>query len=135
MSEANVEAVRQFYDRVAGGDFWGGGRELFDSEIEWEWSPSFAVIGGGPYHGLEAVTAATRDLLTSFDWFWIEAEDFVDAGDRVVALVTHKGRPKGGDHHTENRGAEVWTLRDGKAIAFKAYDDREEALRAVGLAT
>jgi hypothetical protein len=29
--------------------------------------------------------------------------------------------------------AEVWTMKDGKAIAHRSYDDRDEALQAAGV--
>jgi hypothetical protein len=32
------------------------------------------------------------------------------------------------------RPASVWEVRDGKAISFKGYTDRDEALRQAGLA-
>jgi ketosteroid isomerase-like protein len=133
MSQANIEALKWLYERFAAGDFWAG-REIFDPEIEWEWSSSMMdVVGGQTYRGLEGVEAATRDWFQAWDRFWTEADDFIPVGDQVVVLCRRYGRAKGSAFDVETTTADVWTMRDGKAIRYKAYDDRQEALQAVGL--
>ena len=59
--------------------------------------------------------------------------DFIDAGDRVVAVlhVYAKGRHSGVD--VERLDGAVWTLRGGKAVRLDYYGSREQALEAVGL--
>jgi ketosteroid isomerase-like protein len=41
-------------------------------------------------------------------------------------MLTHEDEP---DTHPQ-----IWTLRDGKVVRMRVFADREEALRAVGLA-
>jgi ketosteroid isomerase-like protein len=130
----NVEVLRRTYDAMTRGNFWEA-REMFDPEIEWEWASELSgLAGAGKHRGLEGVEAATRDWLSAWDWFWQEAEDFIEVDDRVVVLTFQHGRPKGSTAAIEARRADVWTMRDGKAVDFKAYSDRADALRAVGLA-
>ena len=134
-SQRNVEALRWLYDQFSRGNFWAG-RDVFDPDIEWEWSASMMDVVGGQrttYRGLEGVESATRDWLETWDWFWTEAEELIPAGDRVVALVRRHGRAKGSTFDIEMTAADIWTMRDGKAIQYKAFDDRGEALETVGL--
>jgi ketosteroid isomerase-like protein len=66
-------------------------------------------------------------------WRWEPAE-FIDAGDRVVAVlqVYASGRVSGVD--VERLDGAVWTLRDGKCVRLDYYGSKAEALEAVGLA-
>jgi uncharacterized protein len=135
VSQDNVEALRWLYEQFAQGNFWAA-RDVLDPEIEWEWSASMMDVVGGQrvtYSGLEGVEWAIRDWFEAWDWFWVEAEELIPVGDEVVASVRRHGCPKGSDLDVETTAAEVWTMRDGRAIRFKAYDDRQDALAAVGL--
>ena len=133
MSQENVAALRRVYEAMARGDFWAAG-EVFDPEIEWEWSASATgLTGGRVYRGIDGVEAATRDWFEVWDWFWQEAEEYIEVGDAVVVLARMHGRPKGSQQEIESQGASVWTFRDGKAIRFKGYDTPADALEAVGL--
>ena len=132
-SQADIAAVQQFYDEVARGNFWVG-KEIFDPAIEWEWGSSLSgITGNRTYHGLSEVETATKDWLRSWDWFRIELEELVNAGEKIVALTRSLGRARGTTSDVVSFSADVWTMRDGKAIAFHGYDNREEALQAVGL--
>jgi ketosteroid isomerase-like protein len=61
------------------------------------------------------------------------AEDFIEAGDEIVVSVQLHGRAAGTDSVTEHRTTAVWSLRNGKAVRVRYYDDRAEALEAAGL--
>jgi ketosteroid isomerase-like protein len=133
MSRENVEAVRRIYEQMAQGNFWAA-REIFDPEIAWEWSSNLSGLTGvGTYHGIEGVEAATRDFFQIWDWFWQEGEEFIQAGDEVVVLTRMHGRLKGSEAEVKSRNADVWTFREGRAVRFRSYDSRAEALEAVGL--
>jgi ketosteroid isomerase-like protein len=133
-SPEDLAAVRHFYDEVAHGNFWVG-KEIFDPEIEWEWSSSLsALTGNRTYRGLSEVEAATKDWLRSWEWFRIELEELIDTGtEKVVAMTRQLGRPRGGTTDVTAITAEVWTISNGKAIEFRGYTDREEALAAAGV--
>jgi uncharacterized protein len=131
-SREDVAAVRHFYDEVANGNFWVG-KEVFDPDIEWRWRSSLGgLTGNRTYRGFIEVEAATKDWLRSWEWYRMELEELIEAGDKLVALTRHIGRPRGGASDVTALAAEVWTMRDGKATAFRGYDDRDEALRAAG---
>ena len=134
-SQEDLDAVRHFYDEVAHGNFWVG-KEVFDSAIEWKWASSLgALTGDRTYRGFSEVEAATKDWLQSWEWFRIEVDELIDAGEKVVALTHQLGRPRGGASDVSALAADVWTMRDGKAIAFRGFDDRDEALQAAGVSS
>jgi ketosteroid isomerase-like protein len=133
MSQENVDAMRRVYEAMARGDFWAA-REVFDPEIEWEWSARMSGLTGvGTYHGIEGVEAATRDVFEAWDWFWQEADKFIEAGDDVVVLTHMHGRLKETEQEVQSKAGELWTFRDGKVIRHKSFDSPAEALDAAGL--
>ena len=50
----------------------------------------------------------------------------------MVVFVHARVLPKGGKEWQEVRLADVYTIRDGKAIQMRAFADRQEALRWAG---
>jgi len=106
---------------------------LLDPQISWDWGSDMALVEGSTvYHGPQGVEAATREWLKAWDGARIEAEEFFDAGEQVVAFVHIYARPKHGGPEVEMRSANVWTVRDGLATSMKGYT-RAEALKTVGL--
>lgn len=72
-------------------------------------------------------------MLESFDDLHFDADDFVDAGDRVVAVNHATGRGRGSGAAVEMRISNVWTMSNGKVASLIAYTDHAEALKAAGL--
>jgi ketosteroid isomerase-like protein len=132
MSQENVEVVRQIYGHLALGNFWAIA-PLLHPQIAWDWGPDMALVEGTTvYHGPQGVEAATREWLKAWEGARIEAEEFFDAGEQVVAFVHILARPKHGGPEVEMRSASLWTVRDGLATGMKGYT-RDAALKAVGL--
>jgi ketosteroid isomerase-like protein len=134
MPNANIEALRRLYAEWEKGNMWAL-RDIADPDIEWEWSEGLATLSGGPrvYRGLEEIGRATLEWLSAWDFYWMTAEDFVEAGKRVVVPMTIHARTAGSDSVTRQQMAAVWVLRDGRAVSVRFYDQREEAMRAAGL--
>jgi ketosteroid isomerase-like protein len=135
VSRENVEALRWLYGQFAQGNFWAA-REVLDPGIEWEWSASMMDVVGGrrtTYRGLEGVETAMRDWLAAWDWFWVEADEIVEAGDKVFASISRHGRAKGSKLELESHAFDVWTMEGGKAVRYTTYDDRQTALEAAGV--
>jgi len=134
MSQENVDALHRLYGEWAKGNLCAL-RDIADPAIEWQWSESLASLYGGPrvYRGLEEIGAATMEWLEAWDSYWMTAQEFIDAGDRIVVLMTLHGRTAGSDSVTEQGAAALWTVQDGKALRVRYYDDKAEALEAAGL--
>jgi ketosteroid isomerase-like protein len=123
MSEENVEVVRAIHAAWAAGEV---ARDLIEPDMEYV-NPPYAVESG---------TKRDRRTLTRIRDVWpdfhIEVERYVDAGDDVVVIGTAHGTTESG-MKAEWRQGYVWTIRDGKAVRFRWFNDPREALEAVGL--
>jgi ketosteroid isomerase-like protein len=134
MSHEGVEQLRWLYGQWAKGNLWAL-RDVADPDMEWEWSEGLASLSGGPrvYRGLEEIGEATLEWLAAWDSYWMTGEEFIPAGDKVVVRMTVHARAANTDRVLEQRMAAVWTLRDGRAIRARYYDEPSQAFEAVGL--
>src|ERR687896_131196 len=92
MSRENVDAVRQVcadWERWN----WASAAELFDAELEVEFSTT-SFSDAGTYRGGRAVLDAWRRWLEVWDDFRMDLEDLIDNGERIVALNRLHGRGK-----------------------------------------
>ena len=129
MSQENVELAQRFLDHYnKTGDFlW----EQIDPDVVWVVDPPAFLAG--TYRGHEGIRALLRDLGEIFDEVRLEADEFIDAGDSVV--IVGRFRVRGGVSGATGTQpiALVSQVRDGKAVAYHSYLDREQALRDAGL--
>jgi ketosteroid isomerase-like protein len=125
--DTNLEKLQALYLRWAQGDF--SGADFYDPGMQ---TKSFGMgerIEGG---NLEEVTAVMREWLSTWERpLRVEVEELVQSGDRILALVHWKGRGKGSGIEMEAGGAHIWTFRDGRAVRFDVYRDRDEARAAL----
>jgi uncharacterized protein len=132
MSQQNVEIVRRVSDAFAAGD----SDTLFAlvaPEIEWDFSHVDTWLEEKIYRGYDGIAEFFGKWVREWDDYSFEVEDIIDAGDRVVAIVRDEGRGKSSGIKLERRHAEVWTVRGGKVTRIEPYDEKAEALAAVGL--
>jgi ketosteroid isomerase-like protein len=74
-----------------------------------------------------------RDWLSAWERpLTIEADEYIESGDRILALVRWKGRGKESGAEMEASGAHLWTFRDGLVVNYGVYRDRDEARAALG---
>ena len=96
---------------------------------------SSIVDTAGIFHGPGAPNASLDELAESFEDLVFEPEEFIEAPrDQVVVLIHVQGRGRGSGIQIDNRIAWVFTFRDGKAARMDIYEERADALKAVGLA-
>ena len=120
-----ITALRAAYAAFNRGDI-DAALAPFDARIEWSEPPEF---GGGTYHGRDGV----KQYLTQSRSAWVEGssepEQLIPVGTRIVVFVHARFRPKGSDSWQDVRLADVYTVRDGRAIQMRAFTDRQAALR------
>jgi ketosteroid isomerase-like protein len=123
VSQENVELVRTIHE------LWGRGARS-DHLI----APDMEYIN--PPYAVEPGTVKGRGTLNRvrdvYPDFRIETERFVDAGDDVVVIGVARGRGASGVE-VEIRQGYVWTIKDGRAIRFRWFNDPAEALAAAGV--
>ena len=127
MSQENVEIIRRGYAH-----FKATGQVRVHADLVWDVSrlgwPDQQI-----YAGPEGANQFNAEWADSWDDWELEPEEYLDAGDRVLVIVTQRGRSKTTGIPVEMRFAQVWTLRNGLGIRMELYASVEEALEAVGL--
>jgi ketosteroid isomerase-like protein len=83
--------------------------------------------------GFEGFAQAWRDWLEPWERYYIEADDFIDAGDEVVSLVRIEAQTARDAVPIEHEPAALWSMRAGKVVRVRFYLDRDDALNAAGL--
>ena len=131
MSEENVNIMRQGYDAFNRGDI-DAVMDLLDPEIEWQ-EPDVGISPvRGTHHGPQAVANNVFGSVPEhWDEFQAVAEEFLDAGDRVVVLGHVRVRGKATGKTVVAPFAHVWTLRDGKAVYHHNYVDTATFLESL----
>ncbi|MDP9482091.1 MAG: nuclear transport factor 2 family protein, partial [Chloroflexota bacterium] len=128
MAKENVEAVKIAYEAFARGGL-DRFMEQFADDVDYR-----AVEGApddvGPIHGRDALRKWLQDWIDTFDEFFFEAVELIEAGEEVVAVERYGGCAKLSRVRTEQMEAVVYTLRDGKIVRGREYPNRAEALEA-----
>jgi uncharacterized protein len=130
MSRENVEIVRRAYEAFARGDV-EHILAVLDPAVEWHTRDN--LPDSGVYRGPQAVLGWFATWLSAWRDFEIEAEEFIDAGDRVLVVTRQSGKGAGSGAFSEFAETHAWKLRDGKAVEVVEYRTRDEALEAVEL--
>ena len=131
MSQENVEIVRRYYEAYAQGGFdpgWSIGATSHHRPGK------DGIDDPGPIRGKNDMRKHIRDWIDTFDDFWFEAVELIDAGeDTVVVVERFGGRAKLSGVETDQTSGVVLTIREGKIARCREYATRAEALEAVGL--
>ena len=131
MSDQNVRFIRSLYDAFARGDV-STVLEAMDPEIEWNEAENFPYADGNPYVGPAAVAEGLfRRLAEEWEYWNLNIQSLLDAGDTVVALGRYNAKNKETGSEINAQFAHVWSLRDGKAAAFQQYADTAQVARAI----
>lgn len=125
-----TRAVREAYAALNRGDVSGFVKD-FDPQIERIEPADFP--GGGTYHGLEAVTAHVALHRGRWAEGSCEPQRFIVAGDKVIVFAHVHARLKNETQWREGPTTDVFTFRNGKAIGFRTFFDRREALEWAGV--
>lgn len=128
MSQENVELVRVVHEGWARGDF-RAGKDLMSADFSWD-QPSEAVEPGSR-SGAE-VGQSLRNLFEIYEDFRVEADEFVDVGDRVVVTGRNRGTARGSGMELNQEFAYVWDVRGGELARLRVFTDRAEALATAG---
>jgi ketosteroid isomerase-like protein len=132
VSSDNVEIVRRIYDAVARREP-ATAFAVYAEDVVWEVDDGRATLMSPVYRGHEGVRQFWRDGLSAFGNIDLEAEELIEAGDKVVAVVRERSVGRASGVPVDASHAAVWTLSDGVVVHMKMFSDRDHALRAVGL--
>jgi uncharacterized protein len=127
MSQANVEIVRHAWEAHKSRDN-EAAFQLYAQEIE------IHSAFGEVYRGLGGVQEYFRSSLGAMDLIGAAVEEWIDAGDNVIAVMHISARGRTSGAPVEQHQFHVWTVRQGRLARLDVYHDRSQALEAVGLA-
>ena len=105
--------------------------DFMDPAIETEFVGS--LDSAGKYRGHAGLATLLDSFWGAFDNHRIEVEECVPVRDSVVVTVHYYGRGMASGVDVDLRGWQVWTLRDRRAVRWRTFVTRQEALEAVGL--
>ena len=135
MSQENVELVRRVIEASRRGDM-DAVFAAYDPEIEWDIShlPNPVADFEPLYHGHDGVRQFWRTWADAWETPTFDYEEFIDAGDTVVSILSQRmrGRASGIEQEWLSYG-QNWTIRGGKVVRVEFFLNREEALEAAGL--
>jgi ketosteroid isomerase-like protein len=130
VASENVELVKQGYEAFNRGDL-DAAFELLDPDIEWV--TDSRVPFAGTYRGHAEVRGLLRDQMEVFGDVTMEPYELFESGDKIVTFVRQRATGHASGAEIEIVVGHLWTVRDGKAVRFQGFPEREKALEAAGL--
>lgn len=133
MSEENVEIAKRLIDAGNRGDI-EAVLELVADDVVWT---RFEIPLGVPRtaRGREEVMRFNAEWAELFDGWTREVEEWIDAGDWVIAVGTWGGTGKETGAYVEGRrDSSAIRFHEGKVVEWiTGFPDKEVALEAAGL--
>jgi uncharacterized protein len=131
MSRDNVEIVREMLDAFNRRDYTAALSAL-TPDVVWHVPPGIS-IGEEFFRGRDAVGKGFALWLGAWETFGFEANEFLDHGDHVVVTRTQTGRGRGSGVEVNLETFHVMTLRNGKVVRLRNFEDRVAAIEAAGM--
>jgi ketosteroid isomerase-like protein len=125
MSQENVEAVRLLFAAFERQD-WEAALDLFDPAVEW--SPT-----EGTYHGRAGVVSSLAEWFEPWEEHHVEADEFADVGDHVLAVVHLTARGVRSGVEIDQYFFQVYAVRRGRIVRMVEFVTRDDALEAAGV--
>ena len=123
----NVSVVSDIYTDFGKGDV-PAVLAALDSKVVWNEAEGNALADGNPYIGPDAVLEGvfTR-VLEDFPNFTLNDIELHNMeGDQVLATLRYKATMKTTGKDLNAQAAHLWSLKDGKVIAFQQYVDTKQ---------
>jgi ketosteroid isomerase-like protein len=131
MSKSAEAVVRGVYDAFARADI-PAILNTLDQQIDWRAPDN--LPHGGHFSGRDEVAGFFQGIGEHWQTLTVEVEDVLAAGDRVVVLVTARGRLRATGEDTGYTAAHAWTLHDEVPVRFAETVDAPVTLRAAAAA-
>ena len=118
----NVAVVQRAYDAFGRGDI-AGLLALLDENIPWETPGPSDLPTAGKRRGHQAVAEFFQTIGAVGDILQFEPTTIVAQDDIVVVLGRETNRVKATGNTVDFEWVHVFTVRDGRIVAFKEYGD------------
>jgi ketosteroid isomerase-like protein len=128
----NVATIRNLYEAFGRGDI-PYILDRLDPDVEWR-IPVTVPFSKGLHRGPQEVAEFFAGIAEYIAEPGVEAQEFLAAGDRVVALLRFRGRGKESGLPFDAPEAHIWRLSEGKVIEEQTYGDTAAIVQALGTA-
>jgi len=122
MSEQNKSVVNQAYSNFKSGDIQSL-LGLMANDVTWTLPEMDGVPFAGARTGRESVGEFFATIDSSQESLRFDPRQLIAEGDTVVALGTYQWKVKSNAREFGGDFAHVFTIRDGKIVAFNEYMD------------
>jgi ketosteroid isomerase-like protein len=127
VSQENVEIVRRVLASFNDGDV-ESALAGFDSNGVWDNTRSEVPGLEQTYSGVAGLLELLGQINEAFPDYRLEAEEFVEAGDRVLVMAREIGRGGTSGITVDRAIAFVYTVVNGRISRFDTYTDRAQAM-------
>ena len=131
MSHENLELVRHGYEAFARGDV-EAAVAMFHPDIQVE-DHERSLETPTTYHGPDGFLTLFATVNEGFSDVRYTPDKVTDVADQVLVEVRRTGRGITSGAHVDERQFHVWDVVAGRAVRFRVYVERDQALEAVGL--
>jgi ketosteroid isomerase-like protein len=128
-ASAHVEVIAALYRAFAARDF-AAVMSLISPEITL--LQTELLPWGGRFEGIDGYRHFAELLLGHVDSV-VTPEEYVDAGDHVVAIARTRGHVRANGQPFDLRAVHVWGVRDGKVVSFEPHIDTPGMLAALSV--
>jgi ketosteroid isomerase-like protein len=130
VSRDNIAIARSVTEAFSRGDL-DAWLAYFDPEIEWYAASDEPEPG--PFRGHDGLLKMVARWTEIFPDLRADIEEYIDAGEYVIAPVRFRGHAAGSDADVVVEEVLVNKYRDGRVVEVREYRTREEALEAVSV--
>ncbi len=128
----NVAVVDGLYQAFAKGDI-PGALGAMDANIVWNEAEGFPYADRNPYEGPDAVLNGVFARIGAEWEYWnltnIQLHEM--SNNMVLATLRYEAKHKATGKTINSQTAHLWTLKDGKIVAFQQFTDTKQAADAV----
>lgn len=124
LNPTNVSLIRKLYDDFATGNIEAVGAAM-DDKIVWNEAENFPLADGNPYIGFDAILQGVFARIGS-EWDYWKLNDVAlheMTNNKILATGRYEAKYKKNGVEIDLQMAHLWTLKDGKIIAFQQYAD------------
>ena len=128
----NAAVIDGLYQAFAQGDI-PAALAPMAADIVWNEAESFPYADNNPYIGPDAVLNGVFARIGAEWEYWnltdIQLHEM--SGNRVLATLRYDAKHKATGKKIDSQTAHLWTLKDGKIVAFQQFTDTKQAVEAV----
>jgi ketosteroid isomerase-like protein len=110
-----------------------GDPDFVAPDLEVEFAGTQSGAPGLHYRGLDGLVEGWREWLVPWASYHLRIDEYLDAGEKVVLLVSVRARTSRDGVEFEHDAAAVWTLRGGTPVAVHFFLEQGDALRFAGV--